>query len=92
MKKNNVVLMLVYEPSSTEAAPIPVVRLSDGPLAVAVAEAAVHQAEMHAKEVSRLDEVLGRIEELEAYRLRELLALLVPGFPKPSCVANPVVM
>jgi hypothetical protein len=80
MCASNVVLMLIYEPASTEAGPIAIARIADGALIVAAAEAAVFQAEARAVEIASLGEVLGRIEELEARRLRALLALLVPGF------------
>jgi hypothetical protein len=84
----SVVLMLVYEPASTDSGPLPVARLSDPGLTVAVAKAAVSEAEARAREISRLDEVLGRIEQLEAHRLRDLLKLLIPGFHGQTSVTS----
>jgi len=80
----NVVLMLVYEPASPESTPVPVLRVSDVGLAAAVAQAAVLEAEARAREISLLDEVLGKIEEIEALRLRRLLGLLIPEFASQS--------
>jgi len=72
--------MLIYEPASTEVGPIAIARISDEGLLVSAAEVAVFQAQARAAEIGALDETLGRIEELEAQRLRALFALLVPGF------------
>jgi hypothetical protein len=71
----NIVVMLIYEPSSPDCAPIPVVRVNDQSLTEAVAHAAVCDAESRAREILRFDEVLGKIEEIEALRLRRLLKI-----------------
>jgi len=78
--QSTVALMLIYEPASTEAGPIAIARISDRALVIAAAVAALNQAEARAAQIASLDELLGKIEELEARRLGDLLALLVPGF------------
>jgi hypothetical protein len=80
MRKANVVLMLVYEPDSPDAGPVPLIRVCDKPLILAAAEAALSAAEGRAREISLRDEFLGEIERAEVCRVRELLSLLVPGF------------
>jgi len=84
MRKGNVALMLVYEPASTDVEPVPLVRVCDNTLAVAVAESAIREAEARVREITLRDEFLGEIEQTEVRRLRELLSLLVPGFGKPK--------
>ena len=81
----SVALMLIYEPLSAQAAPVPIVRVLDNSLIVAVAEAAVSQADDRARQLAGLDEVLGQMEEIEAQRLRTLLAFLIPELS----VSNP---
>lgn len=86
--------MLVYEPDSAEAGPVPLVRIADDQLIIAVAEAAVRTAEERAKKMARQDEFLGEIERAEVRRVRELLKFLVPGFSslKASTESDPSVM
>ena len=80
MHTGKIVLMLVYEPASADAGPVPLVRVSDHALAIAVAESAISEAEARVREICRRDEFLGEIEQTEVRRLRELLTLIVPGF------------
>lgn len=80
MHHGNVVLMLVYEPAFAASGPVPIARVSNDVLAAAVAESAVAEAEVRAREIATRDEFLGEIEQADVRRLRELLSLLVPGF------------
>jgi len=91
----NISLMLVYEPSSADSGPVPLVRVrNNAGLARAIAESGISEAEARARELSSQDEVLGEIEMAEVRRLREVLILLVPGFGKRPEVPpkNPPVM
>jgi Asp/Glu/hydantoin racemase len=94
MNPGNIFLMLVYEPTLASVAPVPLARICDRTLAVAVAQSAVAQAETQADEVYSLDQLLGEIEQAEARRLREVLGLLVPGFSDQQihCSRNTPVM
>lgn len=93
MSAGNVAVMLVYEPHSTQAEPVPIVRITNEELTAFVARAAVSRAFAQAREMSELDELLGEVEKIEASRLRRLLKLLVPGFngipaPTPKSSVN----
>ena len=93
MRQGHVVLMLIYEPASADAEPVPLARISHMQLAAMVAESAVSAAEARARKLSDVDEILGAIETTEVRRLRELLRLLVPGFEKKYLPElNPAVM
>lgn len=82
MSSGNIVVILMYEPAAAQVEPIPLARVSDDALAVAVAESAVFEAELRAQEISNLDELLAEIGLIEIRRLRELFSLVVPGFRK----------
>ena len=84
MRNGRIVVMLMYEPVSDDARPVPLVRISDDALAVAVAESAVFEAEMRARETAHADELLGEIEQIDVRRLRELFSLVLPGFGKQN--------
>lgn len=84
MQNGRIVVMLVYEPVSVDAGPVPLIRVFDDALAVAVAESAVFEAETHAREIAHADELLGEIEQIDVRRLRELFSLVVPGFGKQN--------
>jgi hypothetical protein len=83
--------MLVYEPASSRGSPVPLVRLEDPALALKVAQSAVAAAEARAVQLSRADEFLGEAERAEAYRLRRVLALLIPGVARADRCPPPVV-
>ena len=73
----NVSLLLVYEVPGGR--PLTVARVDNSSLLLDAAQTAILQAEQRADALSEADEVLGRIERSEANRLRQVLALLIPG-------------
>jgi hypothetical protein len=79
MNTGTVALMLIYEPASSKRGPIPLVRLDNPALALEVARSVIAEAEARAAEFSQADEFLGEAEYAEANRLRQVLALLIPG-------------
>ena len=79
MNAGTVALMLIYEPASSKRGPIPLVRLDNPALALEVARSVIAEAEARAAEFSQADEFLGEAEYAEANRLRQVLALLIPG-------------
>ena len=79
MNTGTVALMLIYEPSGFKQGPVPLVRLDNPALALEVARSVIAEAEARAAEFSQADEFLGEAEFAEARRLRQVLALLIPG-------------
>lgn len=85
----DVTLMLVYEPSTAEGRPVPLVRVSDLGLAAQVADKAIRDAEERAAAIHNADEFLGEVEAAEARRLRDVLAVLIPGLVINGPCTNP---
>jgi hypothetical protein len=76
---SSITLMLIYEPATSQQGPVPLARVDDQNLAVMVARSAIAAAEARAQTLSNADAYLGEVELAEVRRLREVLALLIPG-------------
>jgi hypothetical protein len=90
MTSGNVALVLIYEPASAKGRPVPLVRIDDPELAARAAQSAIRQAEVQAAAIADADEFLGEVEQAEVRRLRDVLAILIPGL-KPRdwpCAAS----
>ena len=72
-----VTLVLIYEPSSGSGS-FPVARIDDKNLAMAVARKAIQIAKRRARRLSVVDPDIGKQEQIEAKRLSDLLAILLP--------------
>jgi hypothetical protein len=87
----NVALILIYEPATSQQGPVPLLRLDNPVLALEVAQSAIAEADARAAEFSRVDEFLGEAEYAEANRLRQVLALLIPGLFQTTSQLTPAV-
>jgi hypothetical protein len=74
----NISLILVYEPATSNGRPTPLAHTADPDLILAVAERAIGDAISRAESLSASDEILGELERAEADRLRTILATLIP--------------
>jgi hypothetical protein len=72
-----VALILTYEPSSGSGN-FPLARIEDRDLAVAAARKAIQIAKRRARRLSVVDPDIGKQEQIEAKRLGDLLAILLP--------------
>lgn len=87
----NIAILLVYEPATARAKPLPLARIHDESIMVDVAKSAIADAQRRADELARTDEFLGEMEQAEANRLRKVLALLIPGLIEADCPAPAIV-
>ena len=74
-------LAIVYEPE--RGRPFTVARVADRLLLVAVAQAAIAEAEGRASAIAEADEFLGTVQHEEAERIRRVLGILVPELRGP---------
>src|SRR4051812_34144006 len=75
-------LAILYEGSAGR--PLTVARVADRSLLVAVAQAAICEANALANDLGETDAVLGAVQHEESERLRRVLGLLVPEVSKPT--------
>ncbi|MGD1096110.1 MAG: hypothetical protein ABSB35_29465 [Bryobacteraceae bacterium] len=78
MVSKQISLLLVYEPATSKGRPMPLARVGDPRLILAVAQRAIDDAISKAGILSEADEVLGEIEGAEVDRLRRILGTLIP--------------
>ena len=69
-------LAILYEPE--RGRPLTVARVGDRRLLIAVAQAAIAEADERALSLSEADEFLGAVQREEAERVRRVLTILVP--------------
>jgi hypothetical protein len=69
-------LAILYEPE--RGRPLTVARVGDRRLLIAVAEAAIAEADERALALGEADELLGAVQREEAERMRRVLTILVP--------------
>jgi hypothetical protein len=69
-------IAILYEPE--RGRPLTVARVGDRRLLVAVAEAAIAEADERALALTEADEILGAVQREEAERVRRVLTILVP--------------
>ena len=69
-------LAILYEPE--RGRPLTVARVGDRRLLIAVAQAAIAEADERALALGEADEFLGAVQREEAERVRRVLAILVP--------------
>ena len=74
-------LAILYEPE--RGRPLTVARVGDRRLLIAVAEAAIAEADDRAQTLGEADEFLGAVQREEAERVRRVLTILVPEL-RPS--------
>ena len=77
---NSVSLMFVYEPASGSES-IPLARISDQNITVDVARRAVLLAKNRARRMMAVDQEIGRLEQMEAQQLDEILSVLLASTP-----------
>ena len=75
----NVVLVLLYEPATARGRPVPIARILNAELTLLAARHAITEAEARAAELEQADDFLGEAERAEVQRLRNVLAMLIPG-------------
>lgn len=78
MANESISVVLVYEPATPNARPVPLARIGDSQLILAVAKQAIADAISRAVAMYRADEVSGELEQAEADRLQMVLAKLIP--------------
>ena len=69
-------LAIVYEPE--RGRPLTVARVADRRLLIAVARAAIAQAEERASAIAQADRFLGTVQHEDAARIRRVLTILLP--------------
>jgi hypothetical protein len=93
MTNGRLSLVLLYEPAAVKQQPLPLARVVDSRLAADVARQAIADADARADALADTDIVLGEVERAEANKLRDVLAVLLPGlFPLSQGRAPETVM